>query len=650
MTIIKWIGIAFLSLVLLSVLSVSLMNWDWARDIAVQKVSDLTNRKLTIDGDLTVDWSLTPRIRIEQIQFENAAWSDQPNMLELAALELRIDLLKLIRGRVVFPEIMLTKPHIVLEKSSEGKPNWVFLTDEEPSSQDRTELPIIERLRIQDGRLIYRDLSAQTAITATLVTINEQTDKEATELEAKGKINGRPVQISLNAGPLIAIQHTETPYPLTLDLQAGKTTLNISGTITQPLQFKGLDLNFMITGPNPERLSQMLGLPLPSLPPYRLKGELSYLENALQLKALDGRIGNSDIAGKISLNMTEPIFIEADLTSKNIDLDDLGPLIGLAPDTGPGEKASVAQKKEAKKEAASPQVLPKESIDFERLRTINANIVLRSKHVESKLPVDDLIMKVIIDGGHLILAPLDFGVANGSIRSRFELDTRTQPVKSKIETEIRHVRLGEILHRFEMADKSAGLIGGQATFWFNGDSISEMFASADGGLLMLMTGGQFDDLLVELAGIDIGEALVALFGDKKNDAQINCAFVDLPTSNGVMDMDTLIIDTEDTVFLGKGSLDFNTEQLDLIIDPKPKDLSLFSARAPLHIGGSFNEPTFTPGKSAIIRGAASLALLPSAPIASLYSFLQEEMKDGKEGNQENIHCSDLVDAIHQARD
>ncbi len=650
MTIIKWIGITLLSLVFFIILSVSLMNWDWARDMAVKKVSDLTNRELTIDGDLTVNWSLTPRIRIEQIQFENAAWSDQPNMLELAALELQIDLLELIRGRVVFPDIMLTKPYIVLEKSPEGKPNWVFLTDDEPSSQDRAEVPIIERLRIKDGRLIYRDLSAQTAITATLATINEQTDEEATELKAKGKINGRPVEISLNAGPLVAIQQTETPYPLTLDLQAGKTALNISGTITQPLQFKGLDLNFMITGPNPERLSQMLGLPLPSLPPYRLKGELSYLENILLLKALDGRIGNSDIAGKISLNMIEPIFIEADLTSKNIDLDDLSPLIGLAPDTGPGEKASVAQKKEAKKEAASPLVLPKESIDFAHLRTINANIVLRSKHVESKLPVDDLVMKVVIDGGHLILAPLNFGVASGNVRSRFELDTRTQPFKSKIETEIRHVRLGEILHRFEIADKSAGLIGGQATFWFNGDSISKMFASADGGLLMLMTGGQFDDLLVELAGIDIGEALVALFGNDKNDAQINCAFVDLPTSNGVMNMDTLIIDTEDTVFLGKGSFDFNTEQLDLIIDPKPKDLSLFSARAPLHIEGSFNEPTFTIGESAIIRGAASFALLPSAPIASLYSFLQEEMKDGKESNQENVHCSGLVDAIHEARD
>ena len=88
----------------------------------------------------------------------------------------------------------------------------------------------------------------------------------------------------------------------------------------------------------------------------------------------------------------------------------------------------------------------------------------------------------------------------------------------------------------------------------------------------------------------------------------------------------------------------------MIIDPKPKDLSLFSARAPLHIEGSLKEPTFTPGASAILRGAASLALLPSAPIAGLYSLLQNEQEDQKGNEHENIHCSGLVDAINEARE
>ncbi|MER2510938.1 MAG: AsmA family protein, partial [Nitrosomonas ureae] len=349
----------------------------------------------------------------------------------------------------------------------------------------------------------------------------------------------------------------------------------------------------------------------------------------------------------VKLSETVP-FIKADLKSTEIDLDDFGPLIGLAPDTGAGETASSAQEKKAKEETESPFVLPDDSIDFKELQTINADITLRSQRVKSKLPVDDLFLQVIIDDGHLKLAPLNFGVATGNIRTRLELNTRTQPAKSKIETEIRHVQLGEILRRFEIADDSAGLIGGQGIFWLTGNSVAEMSASADGGLLMIMTGGQLDDLLVELAGLDVGEALVALF-DKDDDGKINCAYVDLPINGGVMNMDNFIVDTQDTLFLSKGTIDLNNEALDLIIDPKPKDLSIFSARAPLHIAGTFKKPTFTPGASAILRGAASLALLPSAPIVSLYSFIQEEQEDKKTGGEENIRCGGLIGAINEAR-
>ncbi len=653
MTALKWMGSAFLILVLLVALLISIMSWNWARDLAAHRISELTHRKLTIHGDLTIDWSLIPRIRMEQIQFENAAWSKEPHMLELAAVDVNIDLLELLKGRVILPQIILTKPHIILEKSPEGKANWELeiATD---GKDDRSESPIIERLRIREGRLIYRDSSKNTDFSAAFATLEEQAGHtDATELQAEGKLNGRSLTIDLHAGPLVALREAKEPYPMKLELHAGKTAVTVEGTLTAPLQLKGIDLQFDMKGPNPEQLSQIVGLPMPNLPPYHLKGDFSHHEGIWHIKNLQGRVGDSDVAGNILVKMAEnQPHIKADLTSKKIDLDDFGPLIGLAPDTRAGETASKAQQKKAEQEAASPLILPDEPIGFDKLRNLYADITLRSKQVDSKLPIDDLHLHAIIDDGHLVFTPLNFGVASGNIRSRLEVDARAKPVKSKIETEIHHVQLNQILRRFEIADESVGLIGGQAIYWFKGNSIAKMLASADGGLLMLMTGGRFDDLLVELAGLDIGEALVALF-DQEDNTKINCAFVDLPTRGGLMNLSTFVVDTEDTVFLGAGTLDFKKENLDLVIDPKPKDLSLFSARAPLHVEGSFQEPTFTPGASAILRGAVSLALLPSAPIVSLYAFLQKDQKEqkGKQGDkQENIHCTGLVNTINKARE
>lgn len=655
MSVIKWIGMIFLISILLFILLISTTNWNWARDWAAQQISELTHRKLTIKGNLTVNWSLTPHIRIEHIQFANAAWSKVPNMLELAAVDMNIDLIELLKGRVIFPEIVLTQPSIILEKSGEGEANWEFKVD--THENDHSEFLIIERLRIQSGHLVYQDLLNNTDIYTIFKTIEGETDgADATHLQAEGKLNGQPLSIFLNAGPLVALREADEPYPMILKLQVGKTTIKVDGSLLAPLQLKGINLQFDMKGPNPEQLSQIIQLPMPNLPPYHLEGDFSYREEEgiWQVKSLQGHVGDSDLGGNIDIKIIEKQpHIKADLISEKIDLDDFGPLIGLPPDTGTGETASRAQQKEAEKEATSPFIFPHKPIAFEKLRNINADIKLRSKQVDSKLPIDDLYMHAIIDDGHLIFSPLDFGVAAGNIRSHVEIDTRTHPVKSKIESEIHHIQLNEILRRFEIADQSAGLIGGKAIYWFKGNSIAKMLASADGGLLMLMTGGHFDDLLVELAGLDIGEAIVALF-DKGDNTEINCAFVDIPTNSGIMNLSTFVVDTEDTIFLGGGSLDLKKESLDLVIDPKPKDLSLFSARAPLHIGGSFKKPTFMPGASAILRGAVSLALLPSAPIVSLYALLQKDQKEQKDKKndkqKDTTNCTGLVNAINAAHE
>lgn len=650
MAFIKWIGIVLISLLCIIVLLITLMDWNWVRDSVERQVSEETGRTFNIEGDLTVDWSWTPRVRMERIYFANASWSKQPYMLKLAALEFQIDLYQLILGRVVFPDISLTRPQILLEKSPEGKSNWEFQTDADDEEVGRTDFPIIQQLRIEDGRVVFRELATNTKIIAKLSTIQGQAGSgETVLLEAQGKVDGQPLKINVNADSLNKLQDAEAPYFINLMLEMGGSTIQLDGKLREPFELKGIDAQFTMTVPAPEKFSPfltMIGAPLPDLPPYQLKGNLLRESTVWQIVDLDGRVGDSDLTGAIRLDTgSERLAIKADLASRNLDFDDLGPVIGIAPDTGPGETASPSQEQEAEQEEESAFVLPKDPIDFEKLRLIDADITFRGKRIESILPLDDLHLQIIADNGQLTLAPLNFGIAAGNVQSRIKLNARNQPVKSKIEIEIQHVRLNEILRRFEIADKSAGLIGGRGVFWFKGNSVAETLASADGGLLMLMTGGQLDSLLVELSGLDVGETLVTLIGDQK-DLDINCAFVDLPTKNGIMTMDTLVIDTEDTIYMGKGSIDFTQEQLDLVIDPKPKDLSIFSARAPLDITGSFKEPAFSPQDSAFIRGAVSLALLPSAPIVGLIGLLQEEDNDKKE---ENVHCSGLVNAINEAR-
>jgi len=609
----------------------------WTRDLLAQQISERIDRTLTINGDLTIEWSMVPRIRIQHIKLANLPSSQSPYMAEVDELDVSLDMLEILKGHIVFPDIALTQPKLVLEKYSATENNWNFHFLNQESKKDA--MPVdVERLRIEKGTALFKD-EKNTAIEAHIET-RETLQHGADNLHVKaiGTIKGDQFNLTINSGPLVALREAKQAFPLAAALQAGGTIIKMTGTALQPLKLKDMDLEFSVRGSNPAHLSNISGIPLPNLPPYHVKGNLSDRDEGWEIENFSGKIGDSDVKGKIGIDLSGKIpFVKADLLSRKIDLDDFGPILGIAPDTGPGETASAAQQREAQKQAASKFSLPAKPIDFKKLENIHVDIKLTSSAIQTDLPIDNLKTHLIIQNGHLTLSPLDFGVAHGRIISHIEVDARAKPVQTKVDTEIHHLHLKEILKRWDISSESAGLIGGKAIYWLKGNSVATMFSSADGGMLMLMTGGKLDDLLVELSGLDVGEALVALF-DKESNTEINCAFLDLPTKNGLITISKLIVDTEDTIFLGSGSIDLKKEQLDMIIDPHPKDLSVFSARAPLYIEGTFKQPTFTPGATALIRGAVSLALLPSAPVVGLYALMQAESDDK---HQIDAHCATL---------
>ncbi len=105
-----------------------------------------------------------------------------------------------------------------------------------------------------------------------------------------------------------------------------------------------------------------------------------------------------------------------------------------------------------------------------------------------------------------------------------------------------------------------------------------------------------------------------------------------------------VVDTRDTLFLADGFVDFNQELIDLVIDPKPKDFSLFSAQAPLHVEWRLKDPAIYPGAAAWLRlgSAAALGAL-ATPLAALLPLI--EPGDG----QGSVYCSGLVSTLDQAR-
>ena len=125
-TVLKWTGIALGLLMVGIVVLVLVFDWNWIKGYVARKASEALGRTVVIEGDLDVELSWSPLVRIDHLRVANASWSPEPSMLTLQRLTFRLDLRELLRGHLVLPTVELVQPVLRLEMSEQGLPNWTL--------------------------------------------------------------------------------------------------------------------------------------------------------------------------------------------------------------------------------------------------------------------------------------------------------------------------------------------------------------------------------------------------------------------------------------------------------------------------------------------------------------------------------------------
>ena len=373
-----------------------------------------------------------------------------------------------------------------------------------------------------------------------------------------------------------------------------------------------------------EDLYPLIGLAIPSTPPYRLKGRLKRNNDTWRYENFTGVAGDSDLGGtaQIETGRDRP-FLKADFVSKRLDFDDLAGFIGAPPKTGAGETANAEQKAEAAALAAKARILPDTPYNLTKLRAMDADVKWKAQRINApSLPLDDMDAHLKLDDGLLRLEPLNFGVAGGDIRSTIRMDARKPTIATQLKASIRKVQLGGLFPDAKLAEQASGGISGEIALSGTGNSIAAMLGSSDGNVAIGMGRGHIGNLIMELAGLDVAESLKFLFtGDRQ--IPLRCAWGDFGVQRGLMTSQQLAFDTTDTLLLGEGTIDHKQEQLDLLLRPRPKDISILALRSPLRIGGTFKDPSFRPDFKALgIRGAIAVALGTITPPAALLATIE----------------------------
>lgn len=598
-----------------------LWDWNWFKAPLERAVQARTGRALHI-GNLDVDLGRTTTVRGDAIRFANASWATQPQMATADRVELDIRIWPLLRGSVQIPEIRLSRPDVLLQTAPrKGDPgNWNFLATGGGTP------PQLQRLRISDGRLQFLDEAGRTHIALDVRSGNPQQADAAPPLLIQGKGRWRGAAFTLKGGtesPL-ELSNSEHPFRIHLDARAGPTHAIASGSLTNPFQFQVFDLQFQLSGQDLEDLYPLIGIAIPSSPPYRLDGQLKRDHERWRYEKFNGRVGDSDLAGDVEIDVAgERPRLTANLLSKRLDFDDLAGFIGAPPKTGGEESANAEQKAQAAQLAAKPTVLPDKPYNLTKLRAMDADVRWKAQHINAPtLPLDDMDAHLLLDNGVLRLEPLNFGVAGGDIRSTIRMDARRPQISTTLTASLRRIQLGQLFPDAKLAEQASGGISGDIRLSGNGNSIAAMLGSSNGDVALGMGRGHIGNLLMELAGLDVAESLKFLFtGDKQ--IPLRCAFGDFGVRNGLMQSRALAFDTTDTLVVGEGSINLKQEQLDLLLRPRPKDVSILALRSPLRIGGSFKDPSFRPDFKALgLRGAIALTLASITPPAALLATIE----------------------------
>jgi uncharacterized protein involved in outer membrane biogenesis len=597
-------------------LFVALFDWNAARGLVERRFAAATGRELVIGGDLDVQLRWHPRVVAHDVRVANPGWARRPDLLTASRVTLSLSIPALLRGAFAFPQIELLGPRLALEQR-DGLRTWAF------GSQGEGPAPRIGRLGIEDGMVEFLDPAADTALTAGVSARGDATADEVS-VSARGKHRGEAFRLRAEGPSLLLLADRKKPYPVAATVHAGNTTAHLEGTVTGLPSPSALDARLELSGDDLSHLRPLIGVSAPPTPPYVVRGRLRRDGAQWSFDAVEGTIGDSDIAGSLAYSPGPRPHLVLAVVSERLDFDDLGPLIGAPPKTTPGETASAEQRREAQRMKQRNQALPGKPLGAGHWQRMDVDLSLVGKRVvhPPALPIEALEATLQIRDGVLRLAPLRLRVAGGEISGTVELDGRKSPLRGAAELDFRRLALRELFPTIQAMRDARGIAHGRARLAGTGGSVAELLGSASGRISLAVNRGTVSQQVLELMGLDIAEsALLLASGDRE--VALHCAVADLDVQRGIATSNVLVLDTADTLVVGAGVVDLARERLDLTVYPRPKDMSPLAARAPLHVRGPLRNPQVLPDpKTVAARGLAAALLALVNPLLALAPFIE----------------------------
>jgi hypothetical protein len=612
----RFIAFFFMGLVVAFVIALQQVNLESLRGNILSVLRETTNMPIEIDGKIAWNFSLRPKIELNDVRIPNATWAKNKDMFYAKKINVRMDLFSLFSSHPVIRSITVYDAKVVIEKNAAGQNSIVFnevkKVEKEPDTDvkdsDKKEVAMYPVEQLPFGGLdvenLYVDIFGDKYELASF-GISNYMRHENREYSGWVKPYDRNFPFVIQC---FEYNPERKIYPVRVAFATGGEALiadiALEGTSKMPI-------DFVVRGeiPNIEKSGQWFNINMMQLPKIKLniaggidRKKVSFRKSSV---SIDGT--SLSFSGSYDWSKSIPV-IKAKITSDGINIYKSFPeWFGVG-------KEWVHPKREL-------NIFHDMPLFGQFLYDVNADIELDWKHfvVYRSLDLSNMKAKVIIKN-HNISADASLTIGSGDVKALVVGDIDANGVYNlQAAATGEHVSVGEILKQVHVDNVISGLPVNLDLFVkAHGADMSKIMKTITGPVMVYSVDRGFAhaDLVEYIYGGDfltsLRQNVEDIFTGKKRDMiVIDSAIANVKLRNGLIETQNgVAVETHVVNIRLAGNLDLGKETIQMSLASVPVrglKLSLSGNLVnAMQITGNLAEPDFE------INGAAVAGKVGSA--------------------------------------
>jgi uncharacterized protein involved in outer membrane biogenesis len=365
-------------------------------------------------------------------------------------------------------------------------------------------------------------------------------------------------QVPFSASGRLVNEKTRTKFD-EVQLSLGEIKAYVDGNL---LPNNSFDLAIRAAGPDASKLDQLAGTPLPAKP-FSVATGLKGNTKEFELQNANVVLGRSQAHGNLSIGLGDKTTLKGNIEAPIID----------ASHWYPGDDSQEEQPAES---SSKPKEWVFDETPVMALDQHNLDINLDLKVdllVLGNTSIEDIDLVFVLAERLIKLSPFSMrGTEGGIYRGEFSMDGRTGTPTLKVDANGENLRIGisaapgQDPQTYPPTDIEVNLVGSGATR-------RAMASSLDGKIRVYQGSGQLANAGMDLLFSDFLTQLFTQlnpFAENSEYTELDCSVFAVTAESGLITAFPLIVQTRELTILSEGTVDMNTEKIDLSFNTKPR--------------------------------------------------------------------------------